>query len=80
MVISAGGTINREAVALGAPVFTTFEAWLGGVDERPLREGRLRRLADPGQIGVERRPANGGLRVRRDPRELVRLLLAASEP
>ncbi len=43
--------------------------------EKPL----LRKLDDPGQIEVERRPANGGLRVRRDPRELVRLLLAASE-
>jgi uncharacterized protein len=80
LVISAGGTMNREAVALGTPVFTTFEGRLGAVDEGLLREGRLRRLADPGQIEVERRPANGGLRVRRDPRELVRLLLAASEP
>ena len=80
LVISAGGTMNREAVALGVPVFTTFEGRLGAVDEGLLREGRLRRLDDPGQIEVERRPANGGLRVRRDPRELVRLLLAASKP
>jgi uncharacterized protein len=80
LVISAGGTMNREAVALGTPVFTTFEGRPGAVDEALLREGRLRRLDDPGQIGVERRHANGGLRVRRDPRELVRLLLAASEP
>jgi uncharacterized protein len=80
LVISAGGTMNREAVALGVPVFTTFKGRLGALDEGLLREGRLRRLDDPGQIEVERRPANGGLRVRRDPRELVRLLLAASEP
>jgi uncharacterized protein len=80
LVISAGGTMNREAVALGAPVFTTFEGRLGAVDEGLLREGRLRKLDDPGQIEVERRRANGGLRVRRDPRELVTLLLAASEP
>jgi predicted glycosyltransferase len=80
LVISAGGTMNREAVALGTPVFTTFEGRLGAVDERLLREGRLRKLEDPGQIEVERRRANGGLRVRRDPLELVRLLLAASEP
>jgi predicted glycosyltransferase len=79
LVISAGGTMNREAVALGTPVFTTFEGRLGAVDEALLREGRLRRLDDPGQIEVERRQANGALRVRRDPRELVRLLLAASE-
>jgi predicted glycosyltransferase len=80
LVISAGGTMNREAVALGTPVFTTFEGRLGAVDEALLREGRLRKLDDPGQIEVERRSANGRLRVRRDPRELVRLLLAASEP
>jgi predicted glycosyltransferase len=80
LVISAGGTMNREAVALGTPVFTTFEGRLGAVDEALLREGRLRKLDDPGQIEVERRSANGQLRVRRDPRELVRLLLAAREP
>jgi uncharacterized protein len=80
LVISAGGTMNREAVALGTPVFTTFEGRLGAVDEALLREGRLRKLDDPGQIEVKRRRANGGLRVRRDPRELVRLLLAASRP
>jgi predicted glycosyltransferase len=80
LVISAGGTMNREAVALGTPVFTTFEGRLGAVDEALLREGRLRKLDDPGQIEVRRRPANAGLRVRRDPRELVKMLLAAREP
>jgi predicted glycosyltransferase len=78
LVISAGGTMNREAVALGTPVYTTFEGRLGAVDERLLREGRLRKLDDPGEIEVERRPANASLRVRRDPRRLVTLLLEAS--
>jgi predicted glycosyltransferase len=80
LVISAGGTMNREAVALGTPVFTTFEGKLGAVDEGLLREGRLRKLEDTGQIEVVRRPTNGGLRVRRDPRELVKMLLAARQP
>ncbi len=80
LVISAGGTMNREAVALGTPVYTTFEGRLGAVDEALLREGRLRKLGDPGEIQVERRPSHAGLRVRRDPRELVRLLLQASKP
>jgi predicted glycosyltransferase len=79
LVISAGGTMNREAVALNTPVFTTFEGRLGAVDEALLREGRMHKLEDPDQIQVERRPANGGLRVRRDPRELVTMLLAARE-
>ena len=80
LVISAGGTMNREAVALGTPVFTTFEGRLGAVDEALLREGRLRKLDDPGQIQIERKGANAGLRVRRDPRELVTILLAARQP
>jgi predicted glycosyltransferase len=80
LVISAGGTMNREAVALGTPVFTTFEGRLGAVDEALLREGRMRKLDDPGQIKVGPRPANAELRVRRDPRELVKLLLSARRP
>jgi predicted glycosyltransferase len=79
LVISAGGTMNREGVALGTPVFTTFEGRLGAVDEGLLREGRMRKLDDPSQIEIGRRSANGGLRIRRDPRELVTMLLAASE-
>jgi uncharacterized protein len=77
LVVSAGGTMNREAVALGTPVFTTFEGRLGAVDEALLREGRLRKLDDPRQIEVRRRPKTSELRVRRDPRELVTLLLCA---
>ncbi len=45
LVISAGGTMNREAVALGTPVYTTFQGRLGAVDERLIAEGRLRMLA-----------------------------------
>ena len=33
LVISAGGTMNREAVALGVPVYTTYEGRMGAVDE-----------------------------------------------
>jgi len=79
LVISAGGTMNREAVALGTPVYTTFEGRLGAVDEALLREGRLRRLTDPDEVSLERRSEHGGLRVRRDPRELVKLLLSATD-
>ncbi|MBA3347395.1 MAG: DUF354 domain-containing protein, partial [Actinobacteria bacterium] len=41
LVVSAGGTMNREAVALGVPVVTTFAGRLGGVDEWLIRDGRL---------------------------------------
>jgi uncharacterized protein len=79
LVVSAGGTMNREAVALGTPVYTTFEGRLGAVDEALLREGRLRRLGDPAEIVVERRRTHGELRIRRHPRELVKLLLSAAD-
>jgi predicted glycosyltransferase len=78
LVISAGGTMNREAVALGTPVYTTFEGRLGAVDEALLRDGRLRRLSDPDEVVLERRSEHAALRVRRDPRELVTLLLSAA--
>ena len=79
LVISAGGTMNREAVVLGTPVYTTFEGRLGAVDEALLREARLHRLTDPAEVSVVRRSGHGGLRMRRDPRELVKLLLSAAE-
>ena len=47
LVVSAGGTMNREAVALGTPVFTVFEGRLGAVDERLIAEGRLRPARAP---------------------------------
>ena len=66
LVVSAGGTINREAVALGVPVYTTFAGRIGAVDEALLRAGRLRRLQDPQALQlVGRGPA--GERTRRDP-------------
>jgi len=77
LVISAGGTMNREAVALGTPVFTTFEGRLGAVDEQLMRDGRLRKLEDPDQVSVEKRPVQDSDRIRRDPREMVKLLLSA---
>jgi predicted glycosyltransferase len=77
LLISAGGTMNREAVALGTPVYTTFEGRLGAVDEGLLREGRLRRLSDPAEIQLGKREGTAAERVRRDPKKLVQLLLSA---
>ncbi|HXB14273.1 MAG TPA: DUF354 domain-containing protein [Solirubrobacteraceae bacterium] len=77
LVISAGGTMNREAVALGTPVLSTFQGRLGAVDERLIAEGRLGTLTDPEQLAVAPRPSPGGAtRVRRDPGALVELLLS----
>jgi len=77
LVISAGGTMNREAVALGTPVYTTFAGRLGAVDEWLIRERRLLPLRDPAALVLEKRDAGGTERVRRDPRLLLDLLLSA---
>jgi predicted glycosyltransferase len=79
LVVSAGGTMNREAVALGTPVFTMFEGRVGAVDEQLIAEGRLKRLESADGIPlVKRGRAAGGQpeRIRRDPAVLVDLLLA----
>jgi len=77
LVISAGGTMNREAVALGTPVYTTFQGRLGAVDEQLIAEHRLRSLGDPDELDLSRRERPAAeARVRRDPRVLVELLLS----
>jgi predicted glycosyltransferase len=78
LVVSAGGTMNREAAALGVPVYTTFGGRLGGVDEALIREGRLRPLSDPSALDIRKRGETGLKRVRRDPRALLDLLLGAA--
>jgi predicted glycosyltransferase len=41
LVVSGGGTMNREAAALGVPVYSIFRGKLGAVDRYLAREGRL---------------------------------------
>ena len=77
LVVSAGGTMNREAVALGVPVYTTFAGRLGGVDEWLIREGRLLPLTNPAALRLEHRDRSTGARARRDPGELLTFLLSA---
>jgi predicted glycosyltransferase len=79
LVVSAGGTMNREAVALGTPVYTTYGGRLGGVDEALIRSNRLRPLTDPRALDLEKKSGQGE-RVRRDPELLVDLMLGAAEP
>src|SRR4051794_16834938 len=70
IVISAGGTMNREAVALGTPVWTTFEGRMGAVDEALIASGRLRRPARAEGVALEKRAGGAAERTRPDP-ELV---------
>jgi hypothetical protein len=78
LVVSGGGTMNREAVALGTPVYTVFEGRLGAVDERLIAQGRLKKLQNPEDLEVVTRTRSnaGEDRVRRDPGLLADLLIA----
>jgi predicted glycosyltransferase len=75
VVVSAGGTMNREAAALGVPAWTPFAARLGAVDRRLIEEGRLRRLERPEDVVLERRN-RGHSPPLRDPEPLLDLILA----
>jgi predicted glycosyltransferase len=77
VVVSAGGTMNREAAALGVPVYTTYGGRLGGVDEELIREGRLKPLTDPRALELRKREDQTSSHVRRDPADLLALLLTA---
>ena len=50
LVISAGGTINREAAALGVPAASIYAGKWAAVDEALVREHRLMRIADADQL------------------------------
>jgi uncharacterized protein len=46
LVVSGGGTMNREAAALGVPAYSIFRGKTGTVDRRLEEEGRMVRSAE----------------------------------
>ncbi len=74
LVVSAGGTINREAAALGVPAYTIFAGRIGGVDQSLMTEGKLRHLQRPAELVLDKRkPAPIATR---DPNLLADLILS----
>lgn len=83
LMISAGGTMNREAVALGVPVYTVFAGRMGAVDEHLIADGRLRLLRSPDDVMLPpsiRSAQDADAPELRDPDELLELLLAGLAP
>ena len=70
--------MNREAVALGVPVYTTFAGELGAVDEMLVGDGRLRMLDSANDLHFERKPVRDEATTR-DPALLLDLMLSALE-
>lgn len=68
IVISGGGSMNREAVVLGTPAYTVFKGKMAGVDQKMIADGILGHLDsadDLKDILVARKPktqyhSNGG--------------------
>jgi uncharacterized protein len=50
LVISGGGTMNREAAALGVPVYSIFRGTIGAVDHFLSGEHRLVLLESPADL------------------------------
>ena len=50
LVISAGGTINREAAALGVPAASVYAGKWAAVDEELVNEGRLKRISNTNDL------------------------------
>jgi hypothetical protein len=69
--------MNREAVALGVPVYTTFAGRMGAVDSALVKEGRLQILASADELRLSKRTGAAGAPVERDPALLLDLMLSA---
>lgn len=80
LVVSAGGTMNREAVALGTPVRTIFAGKMGAVDEALIAAGLLLPLSDPARLELRKRERPAGVQNPRDADLLVEGMLGAAGP
>ena len=77
LVISAGGTINREAAALGVPVGSIYAGQWAAVDEALVREQRLKRIGtseELRQLVIEKKQASRPRRASAVIDEIVNLI------
>ena len=78
LVVSAGGTMNREAAALGVPAASIYLGEWAALDEELVREGRLRRISTPQDIRdlpVEKKGATAARRELHVRTEVANLIL-----
>ena len=78
LVLSAGGTMNREAAALGVPAISVYAGKWAAIDEELVREGRLRRISSAAEVEALRIPKKSGLNLRRASGvrdEIIKLIL-----
>ena len=73
LVVSAGGTMNREAAALATPAATIYAGRWAAVDEQLVREGRLVRLATRADVDALPLVKKNNAEARRDSRVRARV-------
>jgi len=73
LVISGGGTMNREAAALGVPVYSIFRGKIGAVDRYLSDTGRLCLLEKPDDVRTKLRLVPRDKRARRNASEQATL-------
>ena len=79
LVVSAGGTMNREAAALGIPAASIYLGEWAAIDEALVRDGRLRKIAtdaDVRELPVRKKPAATPRRAASVAGEVADLILA----
>lgn len=78
LVVSAGGTMNREAAALGVPAYSIYGGRWAAIDEELVREGRLQRISLRAEIESLAIGKKTGVRARRATGvrgEIIKLIL-----
>jgi predicted glycosyltransferase len=78
LVVSAGGTMNREAAALGVPAVSIYAGKWAAIDQELVEEGRLRSIGSVAEIEglvVEKKHAANPRAARGVRAEVVRLIL-----
>jgi uncharacterized protein len=78
LVMSAGGTMNREAAALGVPAISVYAGKWAAIDQELVAEGRLLRLSSRAEIDallVAKKPAVKPRDARSVRGEVVKLIL-----
>lgn len=78
IVVSAGGTMNREAVALGTPVYTIFSGRMGAVDEQLIAANLLHVLASAADLPLTKRTTQAGPQNPRDAAPLAHEVVTAA--
>jgi predicted glycosyltransferase len=71
--------MNREAVALGTPVYTIFSGEMGAVDEKLITAGKLRELSSAADLKLHKRRSKSRVQNPRDPAPLVEAVLSARD-